>query len=154
MSNMPIYEYRCEKCRRTTSVLTTRISEKVEAVCAHCGGKKMSRLMSRFAMPRSEESRMESLSDPSKMGDVDENDPKSVARMMKRMSQEMGDEFSGAEFDEAVEEIESGGDLGIRDPARMICRESLLVDSDFFFPLPNPSPCPRELCTTGDGVRR
>jgi putative FmdB family regulatory protein len=110
-SNMPIYEYRCEKCRRITSVLTTRVSEKVDAVCTHCGGKKMSRLMSRFAMPRSEESRMESLSDPSRMGDIDEDDPKSVARMMKRMGKEMGDEFNGPEFDEAVEELESGGDL-------------------------------------------
>ena len=109
---MPIYEYRCEKCRRISSVLTTRVSEKVEVVCAHCGGKKMSRLMSRFAMPRSEESRMEALADPSRIGDVDENDPKSVARMMKRMGKEMGDEFSGPEFDEAVEQIESGGDLG------------------------------------------
>jgi putative FmdB family regulatory protein len=108
---MPIYEYRCEKCRRITSILTTRVSEKVEAACAHCGGKKMSRLLSRFAMPRSEESRMESLADPSKMGGVDENDPKSVARMMKRMGKEMGDEFGGEEFDEAVEEMESGGDL-------------------------------------------
>src|ERR1035441_2405578 len=83
--SMPIYEYRCEKCRRTTSVLTMRVSEKVNAVCTHCGGKKMRRLMSRFAMPRSEESRMESLADPSKMGDIDENDPKSVARTMKRL---------------------------------------------------------------------
>ena len=72
----------------------------------------MSRLMSRFAMPRSEASRMESLADPSRMGDIDENDPKSVARMMKRMGKEMGDEFGGTEFDEAVEEIENGGDLG------------------------------------------
>lgn len=72
----------------------------------------MRRLMSRFAMPRSEESRMESLADPSKMGGIDENDPKSVARMMKRMGKEMGDEFNGPEFDEAVEELESGGDLG------------------------------------------
>ncbi len=72
----------------------------------------MSRLMSRFAMPRSEESRMESLADPSRMGDIDENDPKSVARMMKRMGKEMGEEFNGPEFDEAVEEMESGGDLG------------------------------------------
>src|ERR1700735_2698557 len=102
---MPIYEYRCEKCRRISSVLTTRISEKVEAVCAHCGGKKMSRLMSRFAMPRSEESRMEALADPSRMGNVDENDPKSVARMMTRMGQERGDEVGGSEFDEAVEEV-------------------------------------------------
>jgi len=113
---MPIYEYRCEKCRRTTSVLTTRVSEKVAAVCAHCGGKKMSRLMSRFAMPRSEESRMESLADPSRMGDIDENDPKSVARMMKRMGKEMGEEFSGPEFDQAVNELESTGDLSNDDP--------------------------------------
>ena len=108
---MPIYEYRCDKCRRVSSVLTTRISAKVEAVCDHCGSKKMSRLMSRFAMPRSEESRLDSLADPSRLGDVDENDPKSLARMMKRMGTEMGDEFGGAEFDEAVEELESSGDL-------------------------------------------
>ena len=107
---MPIYEYRCEKCRRTTSVLTTRVSEKVVAICSHCGGTKMRRLMSRFAMPRSEESRLESLADPSKMGDVDENDPKSVARMMKRMGKEMGEEFGGPEFDQAVAELEGGGD--------------------------------------------
>jgi putative FmdB family regulatory protein len=109
---MPIYEYRCDKCRRVTSVLTTRVTEKVAAVCTHCGGKKMRRLMSRFAMPRSEESRLDSLADPSRIGDVDENDPKSVARMMKRMGNEMGDEFNGADFDEAVEEMESAGDLG------------------------------------------
>ena len=108
---MPIYEYQCEKCSKLTSVLTTRVSEKVHAVCAHCGGKKMRRLMSRFAMPRSEESRMDSLADPSKLRDLDENDPKSVARMMKRMGTEMGDEFNGPEFDEAVQELESGGDL-------------------------------------------
>ncbi len=54
---------------------------------------------------------MESLGDPSKMGDVDENDPKSVARMMKRMGKEMGDGFNGPEFDQAVEELEGGGDL-------------------------------------------
>ena len=108
---MPIYEYQCEKCRKLTSVLTTRISEKIDAVCTHCGGKKMRRLMSRFAMPRSDESRMDSLADPSKLRDLDENDPRSVARMMKRMGTEMGEEFSGPEFDEAVNELESTGDL-------------------------------------------
>ena len=109
---MPIYEYECEKCHRRSSVLTLRVSAKVAVKCEHCGATRMRRLMSRFAMPRSEESRMESLADPSKMGDIDENDPKSVARMMKRMGKEMGDEFNGPEFDEAVEELESGGDLG------------------------------------------
>jgi putative FmdB family regulatory protein len=108
---MPIYEYECGKCGQRTSILTLRASERVSAKCRHCGAQEMRRLMSRFAMPRSDESRMESLADPSKLGDIDENDPKSVARMMKRMGSELGDEFSGPEFDEAVEELEKGGDL-------------------------------------------
>jgi hypothetical protein len=72
----------------------------------------MRRLMSRFAMPRSEEARMDALADPSRLGDLDENDPKSLARAMRKMGREMGDEFAGPEFDEAVNEMESGGDLG------------------------------------------
>ena len=55
---------------------------------------------------------MDALSDPSTFAGLDENDPKSVARMMRKMGKEMGDEFGGAEFDEAVDELESGGDLG------------------------------------------
>ncbi|HEY6419935.1 MAG TPA: zinc ribbon domain-containing protein [Candidatus Binataceae bacterium] len=106
---MPIYEYQCKKCKRLTSVLTTRVSAKVDAVCRHCGSSRMSRIMSRFAMPKSEEARLDSLTDPSHLGGFDENDPKSVARMMRKMGKEMGDEFSSAEFDEAVEDLESGG---------------------------------------------
>jgi putative FmdB family regulatory protein len=109
---MPIYEYECEKCRRRTSVLTMRVSEQAEPVCRHCGGKSMRRLMSRFAMPRSEEARLGSLADPANFSGIDENDPKSVARMMRRMGREMGEEFSGPEFDEAIDELEHGGDLG------------------------------------------
>jgi hypothetical protein len=89
-----------------------RVSEKVDPLCNHCGSTEMNRLMSRFAMPRSEDARMDSLADPSKLGDFDENDPKSVARMMRRMGSEMGDEFAGPEFNEAVDELEDGGDLG------------------------------------------
>jgi putative FmdB family regulatory protein len=109
---MPIYEYECAKCRRKSSILTMRISEKVDPACDHCGSTEMNRLMSRFAMPRSEDARMDALADPSRLGDLDENDPKSVARMMRRMGSEMGDEFAGPEFQEAVDELEGGGDLG------------------------------------------
>ena len=109
---MPIYEYECGKCHRRSSILTLRASEKVDAKCSHCGARKMRRLMSRFAMPRSEEARMEALGDPSNFGGIDENDPKSVARAMRKMGQEMGDEFSGPEFEQAINEIESGGDSG------------------------------------------
>jgi putative FmdB family regulatory protein len=108
---MPIYEYQCEKCRKRTSVLTMRVSERVEAVCKHCGSARMRRLMSRFATPRSEESRMDALSNPSSFSDVDENDPKSIARALRRMGKEMGDEMGGPEFDEAVDQLESGEGL-------------------------------------------
>ena len=64
--------------------------------------------MSRFAMPRSEEARLESMADPANLGDIDENDPKSVARMMRKMGREFGDELGGEEFDEAIDEIERG----------------------------------------------
>ena len=109
---MPIYEYECARCHKRTSVLTLRVSEKVEATCRHCGSDRLKRLMSRFAMPRSEEARLDALADPSNFSGIDENDPKSVARLMKRMGKEMGEEAAGPEFDEAIEELEKGGDLG------------------------------------------
>jgi hypothetical protein len=59
----------------------------------------------RFA--RSEESRLESLADPSDWGDFDEEDPRSMARMMRKMSKEMGEEMP-PEFDEVVDRLESG----------------------------------------------
>ncbi len=105
---MPIYEYQCDKCHRRTSVLTTRVSERVEPVCKHCGSRALSRLMSRFATPRSEEARMDSLADPAKFSGLDADDPKSAAKVMRRLGREMGDEFGESEFDEAIEELESG----------------------------------------------
>ena len=56
---MPLYEYRCTSCRKRVTILTLRASEKVDAVCDHCGERTLERLMSRFAMGRSEESRLE-----------------------------------------------------------------------------------------------
>jgi hypothetical protein len=85
-----------------------RIGEKVDAVCKHCGSSKLARLMSRFAMPKSEEARLDALSDPSTFGDLDENDPKSVARVMRKLGKEMGDEAGGPEMDQAIEELERG----------------------------------------------
>jgi hypothetical protein len=59
--------------------------------------------MSRFATIKSEEARLESLADSASLGDIDENDPASVARFMKKMGREMGDEL-GDDFDQAMDE--------------------------------------------------
>ncbi|MGH7894459.1 MAG: FmdB family zinc ribbon protein [Candidatus Binatia bacterium] len=107
---MPLYEYRCTACRKRVTVLTLRVSEDVRPTCDHCGSAALERLMSRFAMVRSEDARLESLSDPTQLGDLDERDPKSMARWMKRMGRELGDELGGGELDEMVEEMETAAD--------------------------------------------
>jgi len=56
---------------------------------------------------RSEESRLEDLADPASFGDLDENDPRSVARFMRKMSDEAGEDM-GSEFEEVVDRLESG----------------------------------------------
>tara|TARA_B100000029_G_scaffold152572_2_gene147553 strand:- start:1250 stop:1495 length:246 start_codon:yes stop_codon:yes gene_type:complete len=56
---------------------------------------------------RSEDSRLDSLSDPSNLSGVDENDPRSVGKFMRHMGNEMGEEM-GPEFDEMVGRLEAG----------------------------------------------
>ena len=63
--------------------------------------------MSRFASPKSEEARLEALADPSRFGGLDENDPQSMARFMKKMGQEMAEDL-GDEVDSALEDGQQG----------------------------------------------
>ena len=103
---MPIYEYRCEDCGKISEFLLMRIDEKFKPQCKRCQSKKMSRVLSRVRVLRSEESRMESLADPSKWGDLDETDPKSMAKFMKRMGKELGEDVGDVDkmMDEAMQE--------------------------------------------------
>lgn len=69
--------------------------------------------MSRFATVKSEDARMEALADSGSFGDLDEDDPSSVARFMKKMGGEFGDELGddfGDAVDEAMEETAGGDD--------------------------------------------
>ncbi len=112
---MPIYEYRCRDCRKRYSVLTLRVSEEAVPQCDKCGSRRAERLLSRFAMPKSEAARQERLADPSAMAGIDESDPKSVARWMRKMGKEMGDDMGGEDFEAMVDEIEGGDDGGDAD---------------------------------------
>ncbi len=103
---MPIYEFRCRSCRRRTSVFTRAIGGDVDAVCSHCGSREMSRLVSRVAVLRSDEDMFSGL-DESALADVDENDPRAMARMVRRMSQQMGEPLD-AEAEAELEKMEAG----------------------------------------------
>jgi putative FmdB family regulatory protein len=108
---MPIYEYRCTACRRKVTVLTMRVSEAIDPVCEHCGSRDLTRLLSRFAMVRSEDARLDDLTNDAALGDVDESDPKSMARWMKKMGNELGEDL-GDDFEAMTDEMAEGGDDG------------------------------------------
>ena len=92
---MPIYEYRCAECRKRSSFLVLSSSAQISLCCSHCQSPRLERLLSRFASPKSDEARMESLADDSALDGLDEHDPGSMESFMKRMGNEMGEEAAG-----------------------------------------------------------
>ena len=107
---MPIYEYRCPACGKKSSRIWMRlpaVADEASLACPACGAASLTRLMSRFASPKSEERRLESFADDSSLAGLDENDPKGMARLMRRMSEETGEPLEGEDA-EMLERMESG----------------------------------------------
>jgi putative FmdB family regulatory protein len=105
--SMPIYEFRCQACRRRVSVFQRSISAPVNAACPHCGSSDLRRLVSRFAVVRGEDALLDGMDDDSLLSGVDENDPRSVAAWARKMGSHFGEDL-GPDFDEAVERMEAG----------------------------------------------
>jgi putative FmdB family regulatory protein len=110
---MPIYEYECRDCHKKSSFLIMNLEKEIpELRCKHCDGPGLDRIVSRVNVVKSEDARMESLADPSKLGGLDENDPQSVARWIKKMGKEMGEEMGGEDFDQMVDEAMDEAEQG------------------------------------------
>lgn len=107
---MPIYEYYCQDCHKIYQFFVRSIINHSPPECPKCGRSELERRMSRFAVTLNEDSRLEKLADPSRMAGLDENDPKSLARWMKKMSRELGEEDLGPEFHEMIDRMEAGED--------------------------------------------
>lgn len=104
---MPLYEFACAACRKKFSVLCKIDARDASHQCEHCGSKETKRLVSRFKTIRSEDQLMETLSDPSSMAGLDENDPKTFATWAKKMAREMGENMD--DEIEAMAQEEFGG---------------------------------------------
>ena len=103
---MPIYEYICSDCHKQFSALVGMIARPKPVICPRCGGEKLTRIMSRFSRVRSEEDTLESLSDESNFGDI-ENDPKAMRKWVKEMGKAMDEDMEG-DLEAALEEEFSG----------------------------------------------
>lgn len=106
---MPIYEYRCNACRRRFNVLVGVIAQDDPLQCPHCGSIDVTRLISRFARLRNEDDIMDDMLDPDKIGDPE--DPKTMRRWVKEMGKDLGEDFAD-EFDELLVEEEKKGATG------------------------------------------
>lgn len=130
---MPIYEYRCPKCGRLASFLVRSITSHKPPACPHCGAAKMSRALSRFAAVsgrrRDAGSDTDAAAGPAgdmpgmgpaagapdlagmeqMLSGVDENDPRSMGRVMRKMAEQAGEPIEG-EMEEVVRRLEAGED--------------------------------------------
>ena len=89
---MPIYEFRCDDCKRLTSVFTKSMSAKVDAECGNCGSKKLSRALSKFAYHQSMSRVLEQHgAEPASREDY--KDPRQIGRWAERKFDEYGMEM-------------------------------------------------------------
>jgi len=129
---MPIYEYACPKCRVIFNFLSKRINPDHLPACPKCGNKKMAKQLSRFAMTRGlkepsaaamgegPEGPMPDFDDPRiasamselerDMEHMDENNPRHMAHMMKKMKDLMPPGSAPKELDVAIKRLEAGED--------------------------------------------
>jgi|SRR6185295_3895774 len=105
---MPLFEYRCLDCKKHNTVLVLNLVNQAPAACSHCTSARVERILSRFASPKSEAARLEALANPSSLAGLDENDPQSMARFMKTMGEEIGEDLSD-DVSAAMESDETGG---------------------------------------------
>ena len=104
---MPIYEYACDRCRKVFAFLVRNVATHKAPKCPRCGRTRMSRMISPFRIGRSDEGRLEKLADPSILAGLDEKDPRSLGRWMKKMGGALGEEMP-EEMDEMSERLEAG----------------------------------------------
>jgi putative FmdB family regulatory protein len=104
---VPIYRYRCLSCKKRFEVFLSYKEYGEKSIhCPQCKSSQVQRRIERIRIAKSEESRLDALTDVSDLEGI-ENDPRSLGKMMRKMGNEMGEEV-GPEFDEVVDRLEAG----------------------------------------------
>ena len=128
---MPIYEFACPKCRVIFSFFSQRIKPAHLPHCPRCGTAKMERQLSTFAFnkgakePGSDAGSdsmdgMPDMDDPKisrvmeemerDMAGLDENNPRHLAHMMRKMKDIMPEGATPKELETAIKRLEAGED--------------------------------------------
>lgn len=107
---MPSYDYFCHDCRKRVTLHYSSVAAYAAATptCPRCGGTHLTRRIKRVRVIRSEDARLETLDDAA-LDDLDNADPATMGRLMRRMAEETGEDL-GDEFNEFVGRLEKGED--------------------------------------------
>jgi putative FmdB family regulatory protein len=104
---MPLYDYVCQNCQKRFDIFLSYADYGRKAVnCPHCWSENVRRRLPRVRVAKSEESRLESLADPSALEGMEE-DPRALGQMMRKMGREAGEDLP-PEFDDVVDRLEAG----------------------------------------------
>ncbi|MBU1910738.1 MAG: zinc ribbon domain-containing protein [Verrucomicrobia bacterium] len=108
---MPVYEYECKKCKRVSSFLVRNPASHRPPACPRCGHPDTARVFSRFAAAKSGRSSGGDDAGPdlAALEGMDENDPRSLGRAMRKMAEETGEPMP-PEMDQMVRRLEAGED--------------------------------------------
>ena len=110
---MPIYEYRCNNCRRRTEVFVQGFSSPPNPPCTRCGSEDLTRIFSKFAVRRSKSDKSvydDILSDSKLTRGLMRNDPRALAEWSRKMGQ-AADEDVTPETEELMDRLEAGEDV-------------------------------------------
>ncbi len=120
---MPVYEFYCGACHTIFNFIASRVNTEKRPDCPKCGRPQLERQVSLFAisrgrkeepvegMPELDEGQMERamMSLAGEMGNLDEEDPRQMARFMRRFSEMTGMSL-GEGMEEAMRRLEAGED--------------------------------------------
>ena len=99
---MPLHEYACEACGSKTTRLIRRKSDERELQCRKCGSDQLHRLLSGFAVHRSEAARLQDLDTRRQPDDSYYRDDRNIGLRAKKRLQEMGVDL-GDSLNEKIE---------------------------------------------------
>lgn len=135
---MPVYEFYCADCHTIFNFLSRRMNVDRRPACPRCGRLELERQVSRFAvskgrkdepaegMPDIDEARLGKavMNLASEMEGMDENDPRQMARFMRKLTEASG-LSPGPGIEEAINRLEAG-----EDPERIEAELGDLVDTE------------------------
>lgn len=104
---MPVYEYRCKKCRGRYSLLVKGFNESPSPCCPRCNSTEAVRLFSTFVTGKTDRDVYEGiLNDKNLVRRMMSNDPKALVEWSRRMGDSYRD--ASSEHQEMIDRMEAG----------------------------------------------